>query len=138
MVWYILMAIALAAAIVWRIRKQQMDARPADLSCENWTAFHDRTPGPAGKWGTLSVKGKCTFPTSGYTVELRRHEPQGINHEYLLLEKVVHKPTGTITQVVTVVPVRYSEVTETAYRFVTILPDIVTISVAAPRAGVAV
>ena len=45
-------------------------------TCRDWSASHDHMPpGPA----TLRVHGTCTFPTTGYEVELRRHEPQGIN-----------------------------------------------------------
>jgi hypothetical protein len=28
---------------------------------------------------TLHVTGECEFPSGGFTLELRRHEPQGFN-----------------------------------------------------------
>ena len=62
-------------------------------------------------------------PTGGYTVELRPHEPQGINPRDLLLDKVVVEPTGPVPDVITDVEVRYEEITDVEYDTVTILPD---------------
>ncbi len=88
--------------------------------CFDWKALHDnQPPGPA----TLRVTGKCTFPTSGYSVELKPRTPQGINPEIYMMDKIVHKPTGPVSQVETTVAVRYSEKTNTHYREVHILPD---------------
>lgn len=101
-------------------------------TCREWSARYVRKP-LANSVGKLSVSGQCTFPTSGYTVELRRHAPQGINPKYLLLDKIVHPPIGIVTQVQTVVPVEYSEATDFHYDFVTILPDTATIQVVALR-----
>ncbi len=77
----------------------------------------------------LVVEATCTFPRAGYTVELRRHEPQGINPEDLLLDKVVQEPAGPSAEVITDVHVHYQEETDFDYRTVTILPDGPTIEV---------
>ena len=52
-----------------------------------------------------------------------RHEPQGINPEYLLLDLVVHEPTGPVAQVITTVEARYEEEMDFEYETATILPD---------------
>lgn len=93
--------------------------------CRDWSAIHDLEP----PGGTLIVSGTCTFGTTGWEVELRRHEPQGINPEDLLLDKVVHEPSGVTGQAFTDVAVRYEEQTDFNYRTVTILPDGPTIEV---------
>jgi len=69
------------------------------------------------------VEGKCTFPTSGYTVDLKPAKPQGINPKIFILEKIVHKPTGPAQDVITTVSVRYEEKTETRYTEIEIVPD---------------
>ena len=94
--------------------------------CSGWSAWHNRMPGSRPN---LHVLGKCTFPTSGYTVELKRKEPQGINPTNLLLERTVRKPTGPVSEVITEVEVHYQEETEAFYADVTILPDGVTVPV---------
>lgn len=98
-------------------------ASPGD--CRDWSAVHDLEP----PGGTLHVTATCTFPSAGYTVELRRAEPQGIDPEDLLLEKVVQEPQGPSADVLTDVAVRYEEDTDFGYRTVTILPDGPTIEV---------
>lgn len=88
--------------------------------CSDWAAWHDHMPpGPA----TLHVTGKCTFPTAGYSVELRPANPQGINPKIYILDRIVHKPTGPAAEVITEVPVRYAEQTDTEYDEVHIRPD---------------
>jgi hypothetical protein len=89
-------------------------------TCHDWYASHDHMPsGPP----VLRVTGTCTFPTAGYKVELRRHQPQGINPKDLLLDKIVIAPSGPVAQVVTDVAARYEETTDFEYETVTILPD---------------
>jgi len=95
-------------------------ATAADGECRDWTAVHDRRP-PAPS--VLTVRGTCTFETAGYSVQLRRRAPQGINPWDLLLDRVVEPPTGPVAQVVTDVEVTYTEDTEFEYRTVTILPN---------------
>ena len=95
-------------------------------ACHDWAAWHDRMPGHPAQ---LIVTGTCTFPTSGFEVELRRHEPQGINPRDLLLDKIVTPPSGAAADVVTDVEVRYEEITDADYDTVTILPDGPTIEV---------
>lgn len=88
--------------------------------CRDWSAWHDhQPPGPP----TLHVRGECEFPSAGYAVELRRRELQGINPKALLLDRIVHEPSGPVSQVVTVVEARYEEETDFEYDTVTILPD---------------
>jgi uncharacterized protein DUF6438 len=104
----------LARAIDWTPASQP------EGTCHDWTAVHDhQPPGPS----ILRVHGTCRFNTAGFSVELRRHEPQGINPDDLLLDRIVHPPTGPVAQVVTEVEVSYSEETQFDYQTVTILPD---------------
>ncbi|HEX2202637.1 MAG TPA: hypothetical protein VHG91_05050 [Longimicrobium sp.] len=86
--------------------------------CSDWNAWHDQQPGgPA----TLYVTGRCTFPTAGYTVELRPMPGHG-DDRVLNLQRVVTEPTGAVPQVITTVDVRYEEATDTEYRSVVIHP----------------
>jgi hypothetical protein len=118
--------------VIGATRTQQLAVPPQQLPqgrCGEWAAWLDRQPpGPP----TLHVAGTCEFPSAGYTVELRRHEPQGINPRDLLLEKVIHAPTGVSAPVLTTVavPVRYREETSIRYETVTIFPDGVSLPVA--------
>ena len=95
-------------------------------ACSDWAAWHDRMPGGRP---TLHVTGECAFPTGGYTVELRRKEPQGINPADLLLDKIVREPAVPAPDVAATVKVRYTEETDTRYDTVTILPDGATVPV---------
>jgi hypothetical protein len=77
---------------------EAVDWIAADLKgdCHDWTAVHDRQPpGPP----VLTVRGACTFPTPDFSVELRRHEPQGINPRDLLLDRIEHPPAGPVPAV---------------------------------------
>jgi hypothetical protein len=87
--------------------------------CGAWVAVHNRQP-PNSQ--VLYVVGRCVFPTAGYWVELRRHEPQGSNPKDLLLELVVHAIDAP--RELTVVEASYSEETDFQYDTVTILPDV--------------
>lgn len=103
-----------------RSEKLRIPPEEAVGKCHDWSAWHDhQPPGPT----TLHVHGECEFPTAGYTVELKRQEPQGINPKDLLLTKVVHEPTGPVAEVITTVEARYREETDFEYDTVTILPD---------------
>jgi hypothetical protein len=103
----------LAAGINWT-------TTAAEEACHDWTAVHVHEP-PASS--VLTVRGTCTFESAGYSVQLRRREPQGINPWDLLLDRVVEPPTGPVAQVITDVEVTYTEETEFEYRTVTILPN---------------
>lgn len=103
-----------------RSEKIKVPPRKPVGDCRDWSALHDhQPPGPP----TLHVRGECEFPSAGYAVELRRREPQGINPKALLLDRIVHEPSGPVSQVVTVVEARYKEETDFEYDTVTILPD---------------
>jgi hypothetical protein len=104
----------LARAVHWTARPQR------EGTCRDWTAVHD---GRSPHTSVLRVHGICRFDTAGFLVELRRHEPQGINPHHLLLDRIVRPPAGPVPQVVTDVDVHYSEETEFDYQIVTILPD---------------
>lgn len=84
-----------------------------------------RAPGPP----VLHVRGDCEFPTAGFSVELRRREPQGFNQRDLLLDRIVRKPSGPVAQVITVLEARYREETDFEFDTVTILPDGVSLQV---------
>ena len=108
--------------VIGATRTEQHEVPPHDVvgTCRDWQAWHDRQPGATP---TLHVTGACEFPTAGYSVVLRRHEPQGINPRDLLLDRVVDAPSGPVAEVITVVEVHYREETDVAYDTVTILPD---------------
>jgi hypothetical protein len=113
---------------VFRCRREPSDLLDSSLhgECRDWAAFVDRQPpGPP----RLHVHGDCEFPTSGVTVELRRHEPPGSNPRDLLLDKIVHGPAGPTAQVITRVGVHYDEETSADLDTVTLLPDGVSIPV---------
>ena len=97
------------------------DAEALPGKCRDWKALL----GP----GVLVVDGWCTFPTAGYTSELRRAEPQGSNPEDLLLERVVTVPEGYQPAVIRAVEMHYEEQTDVEYKTVTILPDGLTLEV---------
>jgi hypothetical protein len=84
-------------------------------TCTDWSAtLHANT---------LKVAGKCTFPTPGFKVHLKKKEPQGINPAILLLEKTVKAPTGVEPDHVVTVEVTFEEHTTAHYSEVDILPD---------------
>lgn len=100
-------------------------AQPAFASaqfpdCRGWNAVQHF--GRAGT-GPLTVTATCRVPTSGHSVELRRHVPQGINPADLLLDRVLIEPSGPTLPVITEVEVRYREPTDFPYKTVMILPD---------------
>jgi hypothetical protein len=89
------------------------------LKCGDWKAWLSKEP-PTPPM-TLHVTGTCTFPTPGYTAELRPSVPQGINPWDLLLNLVVQAPSGSVPDVLTDVEVRYDAEVTTEYKTVTIL-----------------
>ena len=114
--------------VIGATRSKRIELPPTELAgdCRDWSAWHDhQPPGPP----VLHVRGECEFPTAGFLVELERREPQGINPRDLLLERIVHEPSGPVAQVITVVEARYREETDFEYDTVSILPDGPSISV---------
>lgn len=92
-------------------------------SCTFSAILNMGLPGPDVPPGVLTVEGECTLGSTGYTVELVRHEPQGINPRDLLLDLVVTPPDDIVAPVLTKYPVRYEEQTRVYFETVTILPD---------------
>jgi hypothetical protein len=113
--------------VIGATRSEQIEVPSKELgNCRDWSAWHDhQPPGPP----VLHVRGECEFPTAGYSVGLRRREPQGINPKDLVLNRIVQEPSGPVAQVVTVVEARYQEETDFEYDTVTILPDGVSVPV---------
>ena len=62
--------------------------------------------GPPRPGGALDVVGSCTFPTAGFSAELKLHEPQFAG-EHLLLDLVVREPPSSTTAGSTEVTVDY-------------------------------
>jgi hypothetical protein len=89
--------------------------------CKDWKAV--QAPG-AGK---IVVTGWCTFPGSGWTMELVRRDSDDPTE--LVLERVVAFDEARQARTVKAVDAHYLEDTETEYETVTILPDGPTIEV---------
>ena len=106
-------------------RELQGTARLAGpgCSCTVKALLNMGLPGPDVPPGIITVEGECTLGSTGYTVELVRHDPQGINPQDLLLDLVVTPPDGIVAPVLTRYPVRYEEETRVYFQTVTILPD---------------
>jgi hypothetical protein len=98
--------------------------KPVPGKCKDWKAGYMN--------GTLMVRGWCTFPSSGWSMELRHAEPQGANPKDLLLERVVALQEGIQADVIRVIEVEYDEKTDAEYDTVTILPDGPTVEVERP------
>lgn len=56
-------------------------------------------------------------------MELRPANPQGINPEVYLLDRIETPPSGPAAQVITIVPVHYQEATNARYTQVQINPE---------------
>lgn len=95
-----------------------------EWSSKDWSAIHDHMPGPDKQWVTR-VQGTVTTPTSDWTAELRRREPQGINPWDLLLDLIVTPPSGSSNDVVTDIPVTFEEPGEFEYDSVTVIGEAV-------------
>lgn len=95
-------------------------------NCTDWSAIHDFMPPLPAR---LRVKGKCTFPTPGFKVILKKKAPQGINPAILILEKLVIPPTGPEPDVITTISAGYEEATNQHCTEVEILPDGTTVPV---------
>ncbi len=111
-----------------RSEKIDVPAETSSRDCGGWSAVQDRQPPGSA---VLSVRGECRFPVSGFRVELKRREPQGINPRDLLLDRIGHPPQGLPppNSPPEVVEVEYREETNAEFDTVTILPDGVTVPV---------
>ncbi|HWC25290.1 MAG TPA: hypothetical protein VG474_01790 [Solirubrobacteraceae bacterium] len=94
---------------------------PLPGDCKDWRALQ----GP----GVIVVDGWCTFPTGGWEMELRKAEPQGVNPEDLILERVVKAPDTYQPPVRRGMEIHWEEQTDAEYKTVTIRPDGLTIEV---------
>ena len=90
-------------------------------TCKDWKAVQ-----PAGG-GKITVSGWCTFPGSGWTMELVRKD--GDDPTELVLERVVAFDAARQARTVKAIEAIYEEDTETEYATVAILPDGPTIEV---------
>lgn len=88
--------------------------------CRDWMAMRKREP---GKPPLLFVAGSCVFSRAGYSVALKRHEPQDASSGNLLLDRVVREPKGPVEPGATVVDAVYRDSTSDEHGTVTILPD---------------
>jgi hypothetical protein len=71
---------------------------------ETFKAWIDHMP-PGGP--KLIVTGDVQVPTGGWQVTLTRRSPQGINPDILLLDVSAQAPNGMVTQVISIIPLRY-------------------------------
>jgi hypothetical protein len=95
--------------------------------CFEWRASQKEV-----KYGVsiLRVSGKCRILKPGYSVELRRQAPQGINPRVCVLVVLAHKPLWRRGSSETVVKeLEYSESTGAVYDSVLIMPDGVEVRV---------
>ena len=86
---------------------------------DTFKAWINRMPGSDVE-PTLHVIGWTICNTSGWTVELRRAEPQSINPTILILDLVGTPPSGQALQMRTPEPVRHSEEATQPYKQVQI------------------
>jgi hypothetical protein len=100
-----------------------MEASEQELpgKCRDWRALL----GP----GVVVVDVWVTFPSAGWTMELRKAEDQGDDPAQLILERVVTYPEGYQPPVTRGLEIHWEEPTETEYKTVTILPDELTLEV---------
>jgi hypothetical protein len=96
-------------------------SEPLVGTCKDWKALQPRG---AGK---LMVRGWCTYPGSGWSMELVRRDSEQPGE--LVLERVVAFDEARHSRTVKAVEAEYVEETETDYDTVTIVPDGVTIEV---------
>jgi hypothetical protein len=87
---------------------------------KEFKAWLDKMPGANN---TLHVKGTVTVPTSGWHATLTEAHPPGINPEILILEVKKVKPTGTVSQIVSHIPVHFDKPHSHDYKEVTIRGD---------------
>jgi hypothetical protein len=81
------------------------------------------------------VAGTCTFPTPGFSVELKPHTPASPDPKILVLDAIVHTPTIPTRHGPTDVPVGYGSPyvrskTGILYEKIIVLPDNLVLTVA--------
>jgi len=110
------------------VEASEESAAPEPLPgrCKDWKALQTAE-------GKLMVRGWCTFPSSGWSMDLKPKEPQGVNPADLLLERSVALAAGYQANVVKAIEVHYEQQTDGQYETVTILPDGPTIAVIKQR-----
>lgn len=93
--------------------------------CQLTAVLNLGLPGPDRPPGVLRVEGTCELGSTGYDIDLVRHEPQGDDRSVLLLDLVVTPPPpdAIVIPVLTSYPVLYEEETTFMFQTVTILPD---------------
>lgn len=96
--------------------------------CFEWCASQKEV-----KYGinVLRVSGKCRILKSGYSVELRRQSPQGINPRVCVLVVLAHEPLWRrySSGAATVEELEYSESNGMVYDSVLIMPDGIEVKV---------
>lgn len=110
--------VSLGDGLRYRADHQGNVRQEAPIECGVWKAWLDMEPPTPPR--TLHVTGTCTFPTPGYTAELRPSDPQGINPWDLLFDLVVQAPGGAVPQVLTDIEIHFEAEAETEYTTVTI------------------
>jgi hypothetical protein len=110
-------------------------ARPK-LSC-HLKAYQDRmpmvvAPGETYQGRPLYVVGRCTFPTPGFSLELKPHASRGPDPRVLLLDAIVHAPTYPAMQVLVAEDVRFEFRRLPPIDKVIILPDNLVLVVGGP------
>jgi hypothetical protein len=96
---------------------QASEQEPPQLPgrCRDWKALL----GP----GVVVVDVWVTFPTAGWSMELKKAEEQGDDPEQLVLERVVTFPQGYQPPVVRGLDVHWEEKSDVQYTSVRIVPD---------------
>jgi hypothetical protein len=92
-------------------------------------------PGKTRDWrallgpGVVVVDAWATFPTAGWSMELRKAEEQSDDPSELVLERVVTVPEGYQPPVVRGMEVHWEEQTDAEYKKVRIVPDDIELEV---------
>lgn len=83
-------------------------AQTIGLVPNTFAATYVPKSGPGPSCTSLLVTGQFVAPTPGYTLSVKKVEPQATVTIYEL-ELSASPPTGPVAQVVTIMPVQYSE-----------------------------
>lgn len=95
--------------------------------CSNWKAWIDAMP-PGRR---LHVKGRCVYPTPGWSVTLEKSTPEGINPGVLVLQRKSAPPRDKAGPKTTVYEPAYDQKLndDENYYTVTITPDNVSVKI---------